>query len=106
MSDRARSKSRPNTGAERTRRWRQRKAAGLLLNGCRSCAAPWQARLATPARQQAGLCLRCWQATPEGLEERRAADRHRYAVSAERRRRGLERVRRHRQRQRGGEVTP
>lgn len=92
------------TSAERMRLLRQRRAKGETgSSSCRACGAKWQPRLATFARLQAGLCARCWQATPEGAQERRAADQRRYAANIERRRQGVERVRRLRARRRAGQ---
>ena len=94
------------TSAERMRRLRERRARGEASPSCKACGGLYNRHQATPARLQAGLCACCWHAMPEGKQERRAADRHRYAANAERRRQGLERVRRYRQRRQPGGQVP
>lgn len=91
------------SGAERMALLRQRKAKGETGSpACRSCGKTYRLAAASFQRLQAGLCASCWRATPEGAEERRAADRRRYEASEDRKAATAAAVARHRERQRDG----
>ena len=87
------------SSAERMRLLRQRKAQGEAPPRCRSCGSPWQPRMASFARLQAGLCAKCWRKSAEGMAAQRELDRRRNA-SEERKAATAERVRRHRAKKR------
>ncbi len=95
----------PMSSAERMRLLRQRRAQGETSPRCKACGSPWQPRMASFARLQAGLCSGCWRKTAEGKEEDRERDRRRNATQA-RRAATAERVRRYRARKRGEPAGP
>ena len=93
------------SSAERMRLLRQRRAQGEAPPRCKACGSPWQPRMASFARLQAGLCSGCWRKTAEGKEENRERDRRRNATQA-RRAATAGRVRRYRARKRGEPAGP
>ena len=97
----------PLAGAERMALLRQRKAKGETGSpACRSCGKGYRLDVASFQRLQAGLCASCWRKTPEGQEERRAADRRRYQANEDRKAATAAAVARHRERQRAGGQAP
>ena len=97
----------PLAGAERMALLRQRRAQGQTGSPtCRSCGKRYRLDVASFQRLQAGLCASCWRKTPEGEEERRAADRLRYRDSEDRKVAIAAAVARHRERQRAEGEAP
>jgi hypothetical protein len=89
----------PLAGAERMALLRMRKAKGESGSPpCRSCGKRYRLDVASFQRLEAGLCASCWRKTPEGEEERRAADRRRYQSNEDRKAATAAAVARHRER--------
>jgi hypothetical protein len=97
----------PPGSADRMALHRLRKAKGETGSpACRVCGKIYRLDVASFQRLQAGLCASCWRATPEGKEERRAADRHRYQTNEDRKAATAAAVARHRERQRSEGKDP
>jgi hypothetical protein len=97
----------PPGSADRMALHRLRKAKGETGSpACRVCGKSYRLDVASFQRLQAGLCASCWRATPEGKEERRAADRRRYQTNEDRKAATAAAVARHRERQRSEGKDP
>lgn len=97
----------PPGSADRMALHRLRKAKGETGSpACRVCGKSYRLDVASFQRLQAGLCSSCWRATPEGKEERRAADRRRYQTNEDRKAATAAAVARHRERQRSEGKDP
>jgi len=97
----------PPGSADRMALHRLRKAKGETGSPpCRVCGKSYRLDVASFQRLQAGLCAGCWRATPEGKEERRAADRRRYQANEDRKAATAAAVARHRERRRSEGQDP